>query len=215
MLACAREGNGGDMRRIVAAGLSVVLAVSLGTRAAADWVEAESENFVFYGEVTPERAQETVRELEIFRSTVLTLMGVEAAEPEIRKVRIFGERSVKGVQKLTGMKGIAGVYTKANDYPVFVTVAAGKRRRDVQSHQTTLHELSHHITHRHTAHFHPRWYDEGLATYLATFEIEGDVVSVGAPTSPHGLILRRRGWTDADIVFGSVAQYPWRTGGHV
>ena len=200
------------LKRVLAALLGWCAAVS---GAAADWVRAESENFVFHGKVAPERARETVRELEVFRSTVLALMGADGAVPEVRKVHVFGERDVRGVRRLTGMRGVSGVYTKGDDYPVFVTLAGGRRRQADSARMVALHELTHHILAAHTARFYPRWYDEGFAEYLSSFTLEGDLVTVGEPASAHGLILNRRGWTDADLVFGSVAAYPFESGGHV
>ena len=179
---------------------------------AAEWVQAESENFVFYGEVAPEKAQDTIRELEIFRSTILTLRGLDAATPEVRKVHVFGARNERGVQKLTGMGGIAGVYTTGDDYPVFVTTVGSKRRRDDGAHMVMLHEFSHHVVHTHTAQFYPRWLDEGMAEYFASFTVDGDTVTVGEPASMHALILSRPGWTDEEVVFNAVAEYPFEGG---
>ena len=191
----------------------LALGLSAAGAAAADWIKAESENFVFYGEVKPETATEMLEELELFRGTVMTMMGAERS-PEVRKVHVFGEPNARGVQKLTGRGGIAGIYTNANDYPLFVTIANGSSRNRSDM-MVSLHELSHHIIHGHRAQFYPRWYDEGFAEYLSTFRVEEDTVVVGDPSSSFGPILNRRGWTDIDKVLGAVAEYPFESGGHV
>ena len=194
--------------------MAAALLFVLSSANAADWIKAESENFVFYGEVQPKVASDMLEELELFRGTVLTLMGAERS-PEVRKVHVFGEPDARGVQKLTGLDGIAGVYTNANDYPLFVTIANRKASRDRTGMMVSLHELSHHIIHGHRAQFYPRWYDEGFAEYLSTFRVEEDTVAVGDPASRFGPILNRRGWTDIDLVLGAVAEYPFESGGHV
>ena len=175
----------------------------------AAWVEVETENFVFVGETSEKNAKRIVRDLEVYRRTVLALVGVEET-PEQRKVRVFGLRGSGDIAKVTGRKQISGIYTNGDDYPVFVTDLSGGIK-NVRS--TSYHEFAHHILNSYGDAYYPRWYNEGYAEFLASFETEKDRVIIGRPATGFAYALNDMNWLDIEVLTGAITDYPFKSNG--
>lgn len=189
---------------------AILLFVALGVVPVhAAWIEVESENFVFVGETSEKAGKRIIRDLEIYRRTVLAIVGV-GDSPEQRKVRIFGLRGTSGIRKITGRKQIAGIYTNSNDYPVFVTDVKGNSQ---DTRATAYHEFAHHIINSYANSYYPRWYNEGFAEYLASFEARKDRVIVGKPATDFAYALNEPRWLDIDVMTSAVTEYPFKMNG--
>jgi len=171
-------------------------------------LKIESENIVLYGDVDEGAARDIVRELEIYRRTIFALVQ-KKPQPSETKLTIYSFDSSRPLAKYFGNKGTAGLYTTGTDGPIFFTSIKKSYRDDTFEEQVAKHEFSHHVLHKIVADDFPRWYDEGFANYLSTFKIEGDVISIGAPTIGHGGALERQRWMSPEDVLRSVRLYPW------
>ena len=189
--------------------VALLATVAATSNATAAWVEVETDNFVFLGETSEKSAKRFLRDLEIYRRTVLALVGVDDT-PEQRKVRVFGLRGSGDIARITGRKQIAGIYTDGDDYPVFVTDLTGGIK-NVRA--TSYHEFAHHILNSYGVAYYPRWYNEGYAEFLASFETEKDRVIIGRPSTGFAYALNDMNWLDTDIVIGSVTDYPFESNG--
>lgn len=170
-------------------------------------LEVRSENIIFYGDVKPEDAKRIVRNLEVYRSVILSLSGVKN-RPDPVPLRIYAFKDGKRLNKFANRRGIAGLYTTGARGPIFLTVSQGGFKKNKWSSQVALHEYSHHVLHALSKDNYPRWYDEGFANYLSTFKIDGDVVTIGEPKVSHGLSMERAGWMDIDVILSSINRYP-------
>lgn len=170
-------------------------------------LEIKSENIIFYGDVKPEDGERLVRNLEIYRSVILTLSKVEN-RPDRVPLRIYAFKNSKPLNKFIGGKGIAGLYTEGREGPMFLTVSKGGFKGNKWSSQVALHEYSHHVLHALTKDNYPRWYDEGFANYLSTFDITDDIITIGAPKVNHGRAMKNGAWMSPEKVLSSIHRYP-------
>lgn len=195
------------MRFGLLASCALLTLAGFSTGAQAAEIEVKSENVVFVGDVPQEAGERLVRNLEIYRDTIIALVGLKG-KPDNEKLRVYGAKNTKALKKYTGRGGAAGVYTNGADGPVFVTITKGGFEQGRWSSQVALHEYGHHILHGMSRDTYPRWYDEGFANYLSTFKIEGDLITIGAPNAQHGLSLREDRWMDPEVVLSSIHNYP-------
>ena len=170
-------------------------------------MEIQSENIIFYGDVKAKDGERLVRNLEVYRSTILSLSGVKN-RPDDVPLRIYAFKNEKSLNKFAGSRGLAGLYRDTPEGPIFLTVSQGGFKKNRWSSQVALHEYSHHVLHALSKDNYPRWYDEGFANYLSTFLIDDDVVTIGEPNVSHGLSLKQGGWMDPETVLGAIHRYP-------
>lgn len=174
-------------------------------------IEVRSENFVFVGDVKEKDAKALVTELEQYRSAILTLYRVNPTR-EPMPVRIYGVRGSSKVEKLTGIAEIEGAYVTTIEGPVFVLNARAGFRRGNQARKIALHEYTHHLLANYTNNIYPRWYNEGLANYLATFEInKNGQWEVGRPFKQYAYALSAKKWMSMQTITNSVLSYPFKT----
>lgn len=170
-------------------------------------IEVKSENIIFYGDVKEKDAKRLVKNLEVYRSVILSLSNVEN-RPDDVPLRIYAFKKGSQLNKFAESRGIAGLYKDTPEGPIFLTVSAGGFKKNKWSSQVALHEYSHHVLHALSTDNYPRWYDEGFANYLSTFMIDDDVVTIGSPNVSHGLALKQGPWLDPETVLGAIDRYP-------
>lgn len=193
-----------------------------GTSVIARSIEVKSENFVLVGNVSQGDGKKLVLELEQYRQAVLQLLGVDT-RPEPVRVRIYTAQSSDALQSMTGRSDIGGVYTSNIEGPIFMLNSQGGFRRikrgarssrskqgGSQGRYIALHEYTHHLLAAYSDQIYPRWYGEGFANYLATFEVnrKGDFV-IGMPYQPYAYALSEKKWMSGKRVFGAIRKYPF------
>lgn len=203
------------MFRVLFVGLVLCLtALSLSTPVSAKSIEIKSENFVLVGNVRESDGKALVLELEQYRQAVLQLMGIKNPLPEIIPVRIYTVSGDKELKLLTGRTDIGGVYQSTIEGPVFILNSKGGFRRGKQARHIALHEYTHHILAAYSNQIYPRWYNEGLANYFATFEVDkkGSII-VGRPNNKYAYTLAQRSWMPTNVLVNSILSYPYKSTG--
>lgn len=185
----------------------LALVLVLCPAAAAANLEIKSENIVFYGDVRPEDGKRLVRNLEIYRSVILALSEVKN-RPDPVPLRIYAFENGKKLNQFASSRGAAGLYLQASEGPIFLTVSSGGFRGNKWSSQVAFHEYSHHVLHALSKDVYPRWYDEGFANYLSTFNIVDDVITIGAPNVSHGRSIKNGALMDPETILKAVTRYP-------
>ena len=188
--------------------LFIIIAVSPHAHAA--WVEVRSENFVLRGDLGERDAVDLVKDLEGFRYNVLSLYGVKP-RPEIVPVPVYTIRNDKTMKSVYGTDNVGGVYTTDLRGPVFLLSSKRGFGRGNEARYISFHEYSHHLLAAYTNENFPRWYDEGYANFLATYEQKKQVFTVGSPKQAYGpvLALKRRQWFPMKTMISSVRRYPF------
>ena len=181
-----------------------VLAALLSTTAAqAAWQQGSSRHFVVYANDTPEHVRAYTERLERFDAAIRAWHQTpEDQRGPSARVTVFVLSDVDAIQKLSGMREVAGYYeARAGESVAFVPRTTGQGADYGQSAQSVLfHEYTHHwmLTNWTDAAL-PPWYTEGAAELHATAVIrpDGDVV-FGAPPLYRGYTIDKSGLLPAN-----------------
>lgn len=171
--------------------------------AQARWKEATSNNFIVYGEMSSERLEKTVADLEKYHFMLRTVSGAKAPPSPIR-IKIYLMQNIGAVADSLpyDVSGIAGYYTTTPRGPIAVStrVATGGQF-GLGAQQVLFHELAHHFMNQYFPAAYPPWYSEGFADYYGTARIlDRDVIEVGHPVENRYLSLSGNDWLPLDKV---------------
>ena len=164
------------------------------TPATADWHEVKSDNFIVYADAELEQAKKLVEDLEVFRSYLASLVGIEPQSISV-PLEIYWLKSNREYRKLVNSRTL-GVYTTTQAGPVAaVNGKRNYRQPDLSPTSVLFHEYVHHFMYQFSNRRYPRWYREGYADFLATYKKEGDIYSVGgvAISRLQALVLKKGG----------------------
>ncbi len=176
--------------------------------ARAEWLRAESPNFIVYGEVPRERISERIALLEEFDSFLRLVTGT-TAPPSPIKLRVY---LVSDSDELNDVwpigRGVGGFYRASPD-GMFAVAIENSYRYSIEN-DTLFHEYAHHfMMHYHPAPY-PPWYVEGFADFVMTATIRPEWVEFGTPNPIRGSWLT--GMSDwvpyEDILFGDLRRMP-------
>lgn len=166
------------MKQWLCSALAAILAVLLAASPArADWLRAESPNFVVYSESGEARVREQVAQLEGFDRLLRMLTGLgEASAPN--KLDVYFVRGHAQLARISARPaGVAGFYRATADGIIAVvdeTVNRGENNNDI-----LFHEYAHHFMMQYASAAYPAWYIEGFAEYVATAEIAPQRLTIG------------------------------------
>ncbi len=173
-----------------------------------------SENFEFYGDASEKAATEFVESLEAYRAILFTIYDINPG-PEYLPVKIYGFKSQSRIEKLTGRNNIGGLYTTSLEGPAFLLSTEGGLKRGKPALTIAYHEYTHHVLSGFTNKVYPRWYNEGYADYLSTFDYDKrkGKFKLGLPSHGRAWALSQKKWLPYDVVLGSVRKYPFKSKG--
>lgn len=197
---------------LIIVGCICVLTCTAQTASAKE-IEVKSENFVFYGDISEKRAIEFVESLEAYRAILFSIYKINPG-PEYIPVRIYGFNSQSRLEKVTGRDNIGGLYSTTLEGPVFLLSTAGGLKKGQAGLNIAYHEYTHHILSSFTDKLYPRWYNEGFAEYLSTFEFDkkGNF-KIGLPSNHRGYALANSKWIPLETLTRSVRNYPFKKKG--
>ncbi len=183
------------------------------TSAVAKLVEVKSENFVFYGDTSPKAAIDLIENLEAYRAILYSIYNINPAREYI-PVRIYGFKSQKRLEAVTGRDNIGGLYTTTLEGPVFLLSTEGGLKRGKPARRTAYHEYTHHILSSFSSRVYPRWYNEGMAEYLSTFEYKKNgSFKIGMPSQHRAYALSTIKWLPTERLLMSIKDYPFQKQG--
>lgn len=173
--------------------------------ARAEWVRAESINFVAYSEGTPEDLKERVADLEKFGNVLQTMTGARRPKDVPVKITVYFVPTVGDVAETMPypVPGVAGYYntTMRGPFTVMPRTDAkhppGSRYRmpSLEARTILQHEVTHHFTFQYFPAAYPAWYTEGFADYAGAIEIdEKNFVKVGLFLQQRAQLLRTLEW---------------------
>ena len=193
------------MRRLLAAFLLVWLFGAAPARA--EWLKAESPNFIVYSEESEARVRERITMLENFDRLLRRITSVEEP-PVVNKLHVY---IVDGLSDLriirTVGRDVAGMYT-ATPFGIAAFVdrsAAGQdsRGRSRDANEVLFHEYAHHFMMQHTANAYPAWYVEGFAEYVMTAQFREGFVDIGSYSQARAYWILEGRWLPIErLLFG-------------
>lgn len=168
--------------------LALAFAFSLYTTTArADWLEANSDHFVIYGNEDEEKVRQFAERLEQFHATMGHVFGTKHIKPSSsNRVRIFAVANPATVRKILGtnQRAVVGVYIPRAGGSVALIPRLNKASKyDLTGETVLYHEYAHHFMKAVlSARAYPRWFTEGFAEFFASAKFNEDgTISVGAP----------------------------------
>lgn len=160
--------------RSLAVGLALLVICAAG-EARAQWLRAETDHFIIYGD-TGERALRAYAEkVERFDFLLRTYYPI-AVDHEIPKLEIYlaeGRRDM--LQAEPGVSASVGGFYSPNSSRIHAVVNTESRMGD----QVIFHEYGHHFMFQMAGAAYPSWFVEGFAEYYATADIRPDRIQFG------------------------------------
>ena len=147
------------------------------------WIELQSQHFTLFSEVSPRRTRRIALGLEGLRAMLGQLTGLELDNRVPTRIYIFGgERSFEPYKFLyQGRPADVAGYFVSREQANYIALDAENVN---QARAVVYHEYVHEVLDNNFRDL-PVWFNEGLAEYYSTFEIEGDVAAVGKPVVEH------------------------------
>lgn len=166
----------------------------LSSAAMAEWVRAETDNFVVYSELKKKEIREFLQNLEHYRNY---LLKITKAPPEGNTLRlnIFVAKNNRIYDSLVDIPGTAGVHANTRLGPtaaIYFSHEAQKGRGRKGSirklhknpigqtgEQVLFHEFVHNMQYQGPPAYFPLWYQEGFAEFLSSVMFDGDNMYFG------------------------------------
>lgn len=188
--------------------VSAVLVFLPATAAAKDeWLQVRSKNFFLIGNASERDIRKAATKLEQFRETFRLLFAGTKLNASIpTNVIVFKNDSAYKPFKPKRADGkidnfVAGYFQSGQDVN-YITLTAGGT--DADTYGTIFHEYVHFIINTNFGKSDiPPWFNEGLAEYYQTFEIEEDQkVKLGLPQGGHLRLLQENKLVPLETFFG-------------
>ena len=168
-----------------------------------------SDNFVLEGNINAAKGQKLLTDLELYRESLFHFMGENFAGEPI-PVKIYVAKNDKALGEISGERGFGGLYTRTHNGPSLLINGKIGFGRKGQVRHIALHEYSHHLFNSYIPYSLPRWYNEGLADYFATFTYKDGVFHIGKPYAAAAAALGAGEWLPIETILGSVTDYPFK-----
>ncbi|WP_293824548.1 DUF1570 domain-containing protein [uncultured Brevundimonas sp.] len=172
--------------------------------ARAEWLRAETDHFVVYGDTSESSLRRYAGRIERFDALLRAYYPIKT-EYEIPKLEIFmanGRRDMNSIAPGID-ESIAGYYSP-NSGRIYTVVNTRSPMGDV----VAYHEYAHHFMFQMRSGAYPSWFIEGFAEYYSTTEISGRQIKFGRhnPGRMNSLTSGANTWAKMEDVL------EWRTG---
>lgn len=178
----------------VLVGLAAIAAMSAAAQPAqARWIEAKTEHFTIYGDISDGQAISYAMRLERFDHLLRGIANVPS------KPQSAGDRvtvylvSLGTVQSLAHSRNIGGFYNSDAQSTLAVMPLTPPSGWDMSPDHVMFHEYAHHIFLSSTDTSYPSWVHEGLAEFFGTTTARSDgSLAIGAPPQMRGWALHNQ-----------------------
>lgn len=150
--------------------------------ARAEWLKATSQHFVVYSDTGEAALRKQASDLEYFDAMIRRFHRTqEDPDTAFNKVTVYVLPSVAAVQKLSGMKNVAGFYVpRVTGSVAFTPRAGGGGDNDLTPRIVLFHEYAHHFLLGNYAIAYPAWFSEGYAEFASTMMEKSGFFWLGA-----------------------------------
>lgn len=180
--------------------LTAVAAIMAPTAASARWVEATTNHFIIYSELSRAEAAGYAQQLERFDEFLRKIANVQnVPDAPLGRVTLYILPGLSDVQSVAHSSQIAGFYNADAQGTLAVLPLTMPPRLNMSPTDILFHEYTHHILLSSTQAHYPGWVQEGLAEFFGTATFKGDGTMVlGAPPQDRGWALHRQYQMDLD-----------------
>lgn len=198
------------VRNSFAGALAALGLVTAAVPARADWLRAETEHFVIYGDTSETSLRRYASKLERFDALLRTYYPI-STEYQIPKLEIFmadGRRDM--LRASPGISDSVAGYYSPNSGRIYSVINTKSPMGDV----VAYHEYAHHFMFQMKSNAYPSWFVEGFAEYYSTADLTGDRIQFGRhnPGRMNSLTAGANTWAKMDDVLkwrvSSSGRYP-------
>lgn len=163
------------LRAAMAAVLAMTAVLGAASAAHAQWLRAETDGFIVYGDVSERQIRDYARRMARFDALLRTYYPIPT-EYEAPKLEIFLANGAGDLQRAQpGIPAsVGGWYT-----PFAARIHAVANVASSLADDVLYHEYGHHFLFQLKADAYPAWFIEGLAEYYGTVRDRGDRVEIG------------------------------------
>ncbi len=206
-------------RFLIAVSVALILMTATPIMAKDNWIQVRSKNFFLIGNASERDVKRVATRLEQFREAFRNLFsGSDLSGSVPTNVVVFksaGSYKPFLPRRSDGKAdtGIAGYFQPGEDVNYITLTTEGP---DDETFGTIFHEYVHAILEINFGKSEvPTWFNEGLAEYYQTFQIEDDIkVKLGLPQANHLALLQQSKLMPLDMLFNATGQQVHATGGH-
>jgi hypothetical protein len=162
------------MLRTAALAVTALALLSAGP-ASAQWLKAETDHFIIYGEGSERTVRAYAEKVERFDHFLRTYYPIRV-DHEIPKLEIYladGRRDMLLAEP--GIGASVGGFYSPNSGRIHAVVNTESRMGD----EVMFHEYGHHFMYQMAATAYPSWFVEGFAEYYATVDVRPDRIQFG------------------------------------
>ncbi|MBK1970098.1 DUF1570 domain-containing protein [Brevundimonas diminuta] len=153
----------------------VMLSAFIALPAQAEWLKAETQHFVVYGDTSEASLRRYARKVERFDALLRTYYPIQT-DHEIPKLEIFMAEGRRDMNRISPgiSEGVAGYYSP-NSGRIYTVVDTRSSMGDV----VVFHEYAHHFMFQMKANAYPSWFVEGFAEYYSTANLTDERIQFG------------------------------------
>ena len=173
------------VRAIRTFGLALAALAVWTAPAHADWLRAETEHFIIYGDTSERALRAYAEKVERFDFLLRTYYPI-TVDHEIPKLEIYladGRRDMLKAEPGISAS-VAGFYSP-NSSRIHAVVDTASRMGD----QVIFHEYGHHFMFQMAGAAYPSWFVEGFAEYYSTADIRPDRIQFGRHSEGRMLMI--------------------------
>lgn len=167
----------------------------------AEWLKAESEHFVVYGDTSEAAIRNYTRKVERFDG-LLRIWFPAQSEIQTPKLAIYLADGRSDMRKIwpTIPSNVGGFYTAGEERIFAVTGGSG-----AENDHTLFHEYGHHFMYQYMPGAYPGWFVEGFAEFFATADLTPSRMRVGlhSPGRMNSLTMGQNSWLPMETVLRS------------
>ena len=147
----------------------------------AAWLKATSRHFIVYSDTDESSLRRQAVQLEQFDAMIRRFQRTRPDDDaEFNRVTVYVLPTAAAVQKLMGLKNIAGFYVPRVEGSVaFTPRQSGADETDLSPRIVLLHEYAHHFLLGNYALAYPQWFNEGYAEFASTMTDRGGAIWLG------------------------------------
>lgn len=193
------------LSRLKAVALAMLALVTVGASPAhAEWLRAESQHFIVYGDTSEAALRRYVQKVERFDSLLRTYYPRQL-DHEIPKLEIFMAAGLDDLRRASpGLSSGVGGFYSPNSGRIFAVVDTDSEMGDA----VLFHEYGHHFMFQMMPASYPAWFVEGFAEYYATADVRPGKLEIGSynPGRMNSLTEPANSWpTLSDVLSWRIA----------
>ncbi|MEN5052313.1 DUF1570 domain-containing protein [Brevundimonas naejangsanensis] len=163
------------LKRGAALAVASALSSFVASPALAEWLRAETDHFIVYGDTSEGSLRRYAQKVERFDALLRTYYPIPT-DHEIPKLEIYMAEGRRDMNRMSPgiSEGVAGYYSP-NSGRIYTIVDTRSSMGDV----VVFHEYAHHFMFQMQANAYPSWFVEGFAEYYSTATLTNDRIQFG------------------------------------